>query len=317
MSYPGVPFVGPDVGGFWTLERLGCQSAVSVLMLDVAAPGTGFLRRDDGLNTGNLLAGAPHPNSPAGRHFDAATRQSGARSQSSPITEDQLTKIFPKAELGYLKRTAAELNVDLSKYGLDTILRKAHFFAQIRQEGGPGMEATVESLDYRPEGLKANFRYFRKHGDEALADGRQIDPVTKKTTRPADQETIADHAYANRAGNKDAASGDGWNFRGRGLIQITGRLNYAQITQQYSKLYADGTVDFEKSPDLVAQFPYSVRSAVCFWIQNHLDALAERGGTDSDVDRITKVVNRATHSYSDRRANFKMAYKAFKYNAFR
>ena len=228
------------------------------------------------------------------------------------ITKDQLKKIFASASDDYLKKVADELNTDLVKYGLDTILRRSHFFAQVRQEGGAGLEAKVESLQYSPDGLKGTFKYYRLHPKEAVTDGYERDAKTRKITRGAEQETIGNNVYASRNGNGDAASGDGWNFRGRGLIQVTGRSNYAGMTTQYATLYPGDTVDFEKTPELMAEFPYTVRSAVCFWILHGLDKLADKGETDEDVDRITAIINLNTDSYADRRANFTVAHDAFK-----
>jgi putative chitinase len=226
------------------------------------------------------------------------------------ITKAQLKKIFTAAADDYLGQVAAELNTDLAKYGLSSALQKAHFFAQVREESGPAMKATTESLNYNVAGLLSTFSYYQAHKDEATADGRTTDPKTHKV-KAADQEAIANKAYANRIGNGDAKSGDGWKFRGRGLKQVTGRTNYQATTKQYAKLYSDG-VDFVSTPDLMAKFPYSVRSAVCFWIMNGLDRLADRGRSDKDVDAITEIMNKHTKSYEARRAHFVVAYDAFK-----
>ncbi|MEQ1622773.1 MAG: hypothetical protein ABL919_15310 [Methylococcales bacterium] len=231
---------------------------------------------------------------------------------SGNITLKQLKAIFSKASDDYLQKVANDLNTDLAKYGLDSPLRRAHFFAQVRQEGGASLQATVESMQYNPGGLKGNFKYYRDHPDEAETDGYVRDAKTHKITRTAQQPIIANKAYANRNGNGAPASGDGWNYRGRGLIQVTGRANYADISSQYGKLYSGSNVDFVATPDLMAEFPYSIRSAVCFWIIHGLHKLADKGSLDADVDRITAVINKLTDSYGERRGNFKVAYNAFK-----
>ena len=228
------------------------------------------------------------------------------------ITANQLQKIFSAASSEFMEQVASELSTNPAKYGLDTALRRAHFFAQVRQEGGAAMEAKVESLNYSPEGLKTTFKYYRLHPAEALSDGYTRDGKTHKISKHADEQSIGNKAYADRNGNGHALTGDGWNYRGRGLIQITGRSNYAAATLQYKSLYSDQNISFEASPDLMGDFPYTVRSAVCFWMQHQLHKLADRGAKVSDVDRITKIVNLHTGSYGDRRANFKVAYRAFK-----
>jgi putative chitinase len=227
-----------------------------------------------------------------------------------PITSNQLTNIFPGAASNYLQQVATELNANPAAYGLDSELRLAHFFAQVREEAGPGLEPAVESLNYAPTALQANFKYYREHPGEATADGYVRDPATRKITRPAAQQTIANKVYANRIGNGDTASGDGWAYRGRGLIQVTGRSNYAAMTAQYQKLYPGSDVDFENEPDSMVQFPNSVRSAICYWVENKLPALADRGASAADVDRITDVVNASTPSRQERRDNFTLAFNA-------
>jgi putative chitinase len=235
----------------------------------------------------------------------------GLTTPPNNITAAQLKAVFPNADDAYLQQVADELNIDLASYGLDTALRRAHFFAQVRQEVGAGLQATEENLNYSPEVLVANFSYYRKHKDEADVDGYALDPATKRITRRAQQEKIANKVYANRIGNGDTASGDGWRFRGRGLIQLTGRANYASVSEQYKLLYPTSTMNLEASPERVKDFPFSVRSAVAYWIMKGLHVMADRGAADDDVNRITAVINKNTNSYEDRRTNFKLSLRAF------
>ena len=234
-----------------------------------------------------------------------------AASPTWKLTAEQLLKIFPSASKEYMKQVADELNTDLPKYGLDSRLRCAHFFAQTLQEGGPALTATVESLNYSEDTLKKLFGYYQGHPTEAKDDAYERDAKSRKITHHAAEEKIANKAYASKNGNGDSASGDGWKFRGRGLIQVTGRANYLAVTAQYGKLYG-GAVDFVADPDKMVDFPYDVRSAVCYWIMNGLQHLADRGKTDANVDSITQVINRKTTTYADRRTNFKTANDAFK-----
>lgn len=226
------------------------------------------------------------------------------------LNAEILGKIFKGADDGYLAKVASELNTDLAAYGLDTPLRRSHFFAQLREEAGTELDRTDENLRYGAPGLKATFAYYRNHPAEAEEDGYFKD-ASGKVTRSADQEKIANKVYANRNGNGNAASGDGWKYRGRGLIQLTGRGNYAAATKRYAKVYGVG-VDLEANPALVSEFPYSVRAAVCFWLEHGCPALADKGSKPEDVDRITAVVNKGTKSYEHRRSHFVDAWKAFK-----
>ena len=237
-------------------------------------------------------------------------RQGQSEETMNPITAAQLSEFFPGADNDYLAQVATELNTDPSKYGLDTSLRCAHFFAQVMQEAGPELQAQVENLNYSPKAL-GNFSYYRNHPDEAVQDGYARDPNTQKIIRPANQQAIANKAYANRIGNGDVASGDGWLFRGRGFIQVTGRANYAALATTYGNIYGAIDADFVANPDQVASFPYSVRSAVCFWVQHGLPALADHGSSDLNVDAITAVINKDTPSYGERRDNFHQALQVF------
>ncbi len=98
--------------------------------------------------------------------------------------------------------------------------------------------------------------FYAKHKDEADVDGYALDPATKRITRRAQQEKIANKVYANRIGNGDTASGDGWRFRGRGLIQLTGRANYASVSEKYKLLYPTSTMNLEASPERVKLVVY-------------------------------------------------------------
>lgn len=237
----------------------------------------------------------------------------------APISATQLSTLFPDAEDDFLQKVATELNTNPSAYGLDTPLRCAHFFAQVMQETGAGLEAQPERLLYDAKGLQTQFKYYRLHPSEAAQDGFARNPTTHRLILPSHDETakkeeiIANKAYASRAGsgNGDIASGDGWLFRGRGFFQVTFRSGYAALAKQYNALYGASDVDFEANPDLVAVFPGTVRSAVCYWIQHGLDKLADKGSSDANVDAITNVINANTPSKELRRENFHQAIKVF------
>ena len=225
------------------------------------------------------------------------------------ITAAQLLKIFGAANADYLKRLAEELNTDLIKICLNTTLRKAHFFSQVREESGADSMATVENLMYRQEVLIKKFPYYEEKPGEALLDGYKRDPVTKKITHAANPEAIANKIYGSKYDN--TASGDGWRYRGRGAIQITFKSNYRETTVTYQKLYNDLNIDFVRDPDLMSEFPYSIRSAICFWINKKIFVLADQGGNPENVDRVTNIVNKRTDSRIARKNHFIKAINAF------
>ena len=105
------------------------------------------------------------------------------------------------------------------------------------------MEASVEDMSYSASSLKAKFAYYAAHPDEADKDSYERDPKTKKFTRDADQKTIASKAYSSKYGNGEPSTGDGYRYRGRGLIQVTWRDNYRSMARQYRQIYGNDKVE--------------------------------------------------------------------------
>jgi predicted chitinase len=194
---------------------------------------------------------------------------------------------------------AEELTNNLDRAGLNSELRIAHFMAQVWHETGPSLRLE-ENFNYSVAGLIATFSYYRNNQDQAAVHGRT-------DTQPANQEAIANCAYANRIGNGAIASGDGWRFRGRGLIQLTGRGNYQAFTRAHQTIWGE-LIDFVQDPDLLALEKYAVRSAIEFWLRHRLFDIADEGDDKSVTDRITGVINRGTndasrqHRYANLRA---------------
>jgi putative chitinase len=172
------------------------------------------------------------------------------------------------------------------KFGVNTPLRLAHFLAQCGHESG-GFRITQENLNYSAKGLQGIFKkYFPS---EALA----LDYAKKP-------QKIANRVYGGRMGNGNEASGDGFKFRGRGFIQLTGRDNY--------KAFDDAVEDnILENPDLVAT-KYPLASAAWFWNKNKLNQLADKGDTTEVVTMITKRVNGGTIGLPDRIKHFKEFY---------
>ncbi len=172
------------------------------------------------------------------------------------------------------------------KFGVNTPLRLAHFLAQCGHESG-GFRITQENLNYSAKGLQGIFKkYFPS---EALA----LDYAKKP-------QKIANRVHGGRMGNGNEASGDGFKFRGRGFIQLTGRDNY--------KAFDDAVEDnILENPDLVAT-KYPLASAAWFWNKNKLNQLADKGDTTEVVTMITKRVNGGTIGLPDRIKHFKEFY---------
>ena len=154
------------------------------------------------------------------------------------------------------------------KYGINTPLRIAHFLTQISHESG--LKPISENLNYSSERLRQIFpKYFISKSD---ADRYARQP-----------ERIANRVYANRMGNGNEASGEGWKYRGRGFIQLTGKENYY-------RLYLDTDLDVIKNPDLLLEEPNALISALWFWNLRKLNALADK----DDLVGIRKKVNGGT-----------------------
>ena len=169
------------------------------------------------------------------------------------------------------------------KFGVNTPLRLSHFLAQCGHESG-GFRITNENLNYSAKGLQGIFKkYFPS---EAIA----LDYAKKP-------QKIANRVYGGRMGNGNEASGDGFKFRGRGYIQLTGRDNYTAFGKSIG-------VAIEETPDLVAT-QYALASAAWFWSKNGLNKIADTGATDAAVTMITKRVNGGTIGLADRIKHFK------------
>lgn len=232
-------------------------------------------------------------------------------SREFQFTLQMMLKIFAHANHTSLQEIADELNDHIAFYKLDTPLRRTHFFAQVMQETGQNL-TVEEGFVWRASSLKTTFSYFSHHPVDADLHGyASTRPIKADGTRmnQADFEAIANGAYGGRAdlGNGDYASGDGWNYRGRGLKQLTGRANYRDFTNWHranQKEWPQDILDFEATPNLLTQMKYATRSAAFFWVRHNLATEADKGAQAANVNAITSIVNLYTDSYGARVNNF-------------
>jgi len=182
----------------------------------------------------------------------------------------------------------AHMNNIVSKYNITSHVRLAHFMAQIAHESG-NFKAVVENLNYSVDALLSVFpKYFKdKNGvlDKALA---------LKYARNA--EMIGSRVYASRMGNGDEASKEGYKFRGRGYLQVTGKDNY----KAFSTFIGEDCV---ANPDLIST-KYPMDSAMWFFDKNKLWDICDKGATSEVVTLVTKRVNGGTHGLDDRLSKF-------------
>lgn len=175
-----------------------------------------------------------------------------------------------------------------SKFNITNNLRLAHFLSQCAHESG-NFKDVSENLNYSADGLKKIFgKYFP--GDA--------------TSYARNPEKIASKVYANRMGNGDESSKEGFKFRGRGYLQCTGKSNYKSLSEEFG-------VDFISNPDLVAT-NYPLSSAGWFFTKNKLWTICDLGSTDDVVMKLTKRINGGDNGYDDRLTRFKNIWNLLK-----
>jgi putative chitinase len=180
------------------------------------------------------------------------------------------------------------LNAACERFRIDTPLREAAFVAQCAHESG--------SFVRLEEGL-----FYRTAERICIIFRRQVPSTAAALPLVGNPKGLANRVYANRNGNGNEASGDGWRYRGRGLLQLTGRSNYTSAAAKLARPYVE-------QPDLVMQPDDACLTAAAFWDTNRLNTLADRG----DIDAITRAVNGpGMVGAAERRALFDACMTAF------
>jgi putative chitinase len=192
---------------------------------------------------------------------------------------DKLKGHIPDAVIAMIPDTAA-------KFQINTPLRLAHFLAQCGHESG-GFKATQENLNYSAKGLAGIFKKYFPTEAAAAPYARQ-------------PQKIASKVYGGRMGNGPESTGEGYKFRGRGYIQLTGKENYTAFGKSIGE-------DMTVNPDVVAS-KYALLSAAWFFSKNGLHKIADEGASDTVVTKITKRVNGGTIGLPDRIKHFKEYY---------
>ena len=199
------------------------------------------------------------------------------------LTIEQLKQLLPKNP--YVSHWYDALSKLLPDYEINTPNRVAAFIAQCSHESN-GFTALKENLNYRPATLRKLFsKYFP---NDALAE--------EYCAKPNKQEAIANRVYASRMGNGDEASGDGYRYCGRGLIQLTGKQNYTSFADSLEMTPED-------VPEYLATFEGAAQSACWFWESNNLNQWADKG----DIVTLTKRINGGTIGLEDRIKHYEHA----------
>lgn len=212
------------------------------------------------------------------------------------ITQAQLLRAVPETNKARINEFVAAWNMFSVPFGMTSPKRVVHALAQIYCESG-ALKATSENLNYSAQRLM------------------QVWPSRFKTLAYAEQyarnpQKLANLVYANRMGNGNEASGDGWKYRGRGFIGLTGRFNYSDFNH-----YNLCTEDVILNPDKVAEYPLNLVSTLWFWEKNKLNDIADLddGGKigETIVERITKKVNGGYNGLSERKFYYRRFKKEF------
>lgn len=199
----------------------------------------------------------------------------------SMITAEQFNHLFPRAQdpAGW----AEAMNQVFPNYDINTPQRVSAFLAQCGHESG-GWTTFEENLNYSAKGLRSIFGKYFTTDDLAMAYQKQ-------------PERIANRIYANRMGNGPEESGDGWKYRGRGPIQLTGKSNYTKFAQDMF----DDWQNVVENPDWVtADRDFALMSAIWFWNSHNLNHYADIG----DIKTMTKIINGGYLGLEERQAHY-------------
>jgi len=197
------------------------------------------------------------------------------KSKAALVSPALLSALCPGLNSDALASYCSALALDLPKAQITTPLCVAHFMAQTAHESA-GYSQLREKLNYSASALSSLFaKYFV--GIDVNSYARQ-------------PEKIANRIYANRMGNGNEQSGDGWAYRGRGIIQLTGKANYQAFSQDWG-------LDVVSQPDLVATDPLlAVASGCWYWQKRNMNAAAEA----DDLSKVTKLINGGSNGIEDR-----------------
>ena len=203
------------------------------------------------------------------------------------VTHEQLCQFFEDTDEEWLSEILPPLNEVLEFYEINTPKRISMFLAQVGHESA-GMSVMEENLNYSAQGLNKIFpKYFIRAGREANAYARK-------------PEKIANIVYANRMGNGPPESGDGYRYRGRGFIQLTGKSNYSAFA-------ADMEMTLEEVVPWLETAEGAAWSAGWFWYSRDLSQWADKG----DILTVTKKINGGTIGLEDRKHHYEEALHIF------
>ena len=212
------------------------------------------------------------------------------------VVYETMKSVFTRANPRYLKNVEIAINLQGSSFGLDSYESICHFLSQVGHESS-GFTKVEESFNYSVDGLVSTFgKYFYvgtpvKGKKDAALYGRTKDQSAK-------EEEIANIVYGNRMDN---GAKEGYLYRGRGLLQLTGKSAYRGFTEYINATFANNTDDFVKSPELVKTDQYMVLSAMWFFKKHVVDKIDVN---DASVREVTKIINGGYNGLKDRESKY-------------
>jgi len=206
------------------------------------------------------------------------------------LTPDKVKKIFTKAKSSDIELFCDLFNNNSADFLIETEAQTNFFLAQVREEVGITLLPKRENLNYSCKALPKIFSWYKHNPREALVDGRC-------NGHRANQVNIGNRAYANRLGNGDEYSGDGYRFRGGGYFQLTGRSNYSRNAEVISQVLGDLWTP-EKLEQEITNIQGGLYSAMAYWLDNKIYNC-------KDIDSVTRKINRYTQSYRKRKKHYK------------
>jgi len=203
-------------------------------------------------------------------------------------SKSKVEEIFNEATIGDLDTFYALFSTYAKTFQITTEFHENAFLAQIVAETGYGLQSVRENLNYTPASLRANFNRYKDNPGWSERDGRTSD-------HPADQVQIGNVAYADRLGNGPIESGDGYEFRGGGYFQLTGRIHYTKMADAINIRHAvDGKLSPENVADKIVEIPMGTLTAMAFWFDNDCASCEH-------IDCVTEKINYYTDSYAKRK----------------
>lgn len=224
-------------------------------------------------------------------------------SQATLITVSLLKVAESSNSEEYYNSIVNSLNLYAAAYSVNNPLRIAHFLAQFGLESH--FKISEENGSYSAKrmreifGCKGGSKNYNAASDDAKA-GRLRPKLWDEETKYANNpKNLLSYAYASRLGNGDELSGDGYKYRGRGMMQLTGKTNYSAFTNTHNQKNSNDARDFVATPELVStEIAYGIESAFYFWSSRNLNVVAD---TD-DVEQVTTLVNGGLNGLADRKA---------------